>query len=231
MSTGMTDEDKKPREIALEAVPPEWRETLIEKASASGIKQSDDIFWFVVGSVIDAWAAAAESGRAAESIGNSIDQLTHSLNQVPEQSKQSVLDAGRSAGDELQQVLRRASQEQADIIRQAVDEANKKVDQERRNRWREMLEEFDAEVSSVQANQKQQIESYLAQASRDFAQANHKRSLRRLIVTAAAAFAFVLAITIAGVTYTWQTFQGPNYSNCKQASNGAIWCRVSGSGQ
>ncbi len=57
-----------PKQEALRGLPPEWREQLIEQASAMGISAPDDIAWLLVKSFINAWAGAAASTNAAERI-------------------------------------------------------------------------------------------------------------------------------------------------------------------
>ncbi len=56
------------KQEALRGLPPEWRERLIEQASAMGIRADDDTAWLLVKSFINAWAGAAAATGAAERI-------------------------------------------------------------------------------------------------------------------------------------------------------------------
>ena len=57
-----------PKQEALRGLPPEWRERLIEQASAMGIRADEDTAWLLVKSFINAWAGAAAATTAAERI-------------------------------------------------------------------------------------------------------------------------------------------------------------------
>ncbi|MHB1529945.1 MAG: hypothetical protein ACYCXT_11040 [Acidiferrobacteraceae bacterium] len=65
----MSDEQEQtttPKQEALRGLPAEWRERLIEEAAHMGIRADSDIAWLLVKSFINAWAAAAAAGAAAE---------------------------------------------------------------------------------------------------------------------------------------------------------------------
>ena len=57
-----------PKAEALRGLPPEWRERLIERASAMGVRADGDVAWLLVGAFINAWAGAAAAGEAADRI-------------------------------------------------------------------------------------------------------------------------------------------------------------------
>lgn len=102
-------DENTPKNMALMSLPPQWRERLIERAAAGGIVSDRDVGWLIIGSVIDAWAAAAASGEAAEAVS----QITANLPQTVEQSistaseraKTKLFEAGDSVGENLKREI------------------------------------------------------------------------------------------------------------------------------
>ena len=59
---------KTARDVALESLPPEMRESLLKKASDLGVHRVDDVLWAMVASVLDATLAAQVAGQHVKTL-------------------------------------------------------------------------------------------------------------------------------------------------------------------
>ena len=88
---------KTPRALALEGLPAEWREKLIADASALGIAPGvageHDVMWTVVGSMINAWAAAHAAAQAAQAAAASAEKAPVLVVQAAEHVGNKAADA------------------------------------------------------------------------------------------------------------------------------------------
>lgn len=102
-------DENTPKKMALMSLPPQWRERLIERAAAGGIVSDADVGWLIIGSVIDAWAAAAASGEAAETVSQTLGNLPQAVEQsistASERAKTKLFEAGDSVGENLKREI------------------------------------------------------------------------------------------------------------------------------
>ena len=85
----MSEEQQKKsaRDVALESLPPEMRESLLKKASDLGVHRADDVVWAMVASVLDATLAAQVAGQHVKT-------LSLETRKVPELIYQGTMKAG-----------------------------------------------------------------------------------------------------------------------------------------
>ena len=115
----MSDNQRSPRDAALDAVPQECKERLLTKASDMGVTRVDDVLWALVKSVVDT-EASAEKAVAV------LAAMKDAERTIPAEVLKSVQNAGAdlSAGltKDLQEEMTRVGQ----AIFQSIEIAQKK---------------------------------------------------------------------------------------------------------
>lgn len=230
--------DESPKQMVLDALPSEWRETLLEEGARAGVHQSDDAMWPMVGMMVQAWAAAEKarksadaSAEAARAVSKSVDRLQQSLAQVPEQSTKAVLKAGERAAADVQKSLRGFGQEQSEAmtnaLRDVIQTEFENSEKQRRQHWRQMLDEFDAKASETAEQHQRRIENGVAKSLGELAKSENRRSKLLTFWSAVLAVALGVAITSAGGAYFWQDYaHHAAFTACTHGRSGGTWCRV-----
>lgn len=114
----MTDNQKSPRDAALDAVPPERREHLLTRASDMGVTRVDDVLWGLVKSVVDV-EAASEKAVAALAAMKSAEST------IPAAVLESVQRAGGDLSATISQELQNQMVEVGRAIFQSIEIAQK----------------------------------------------------------------------------------------------------------
>ena len=108
----MTDNQRSPRDAALDAVPPERREHLLTRASDMGVTRVDDVLWGLVKSVVDTETASEKAIAALAAIKDAESSIPAA-----------VLRSVQSAGSDLSAGLTKDLQEEMTRVGQAIFQA------------------------------------------------------------------------------------------------------------
>ncbi len=109
--------EKTLREIALDAIPQELRESVLTYAAEQGITHANDPFWPVVASMANGMAAAKAAGEAA-------DRTREETQKIPDM----VYKGAISAGSDLKSQVVQAGQSIIDAAQTRAEALQEKVD-------------------------------------------------------------------------------------------------------
>jgi hypothetical protein len=126
-----------PKAAALQGLPQEWREEMIARASSMGIHSDDDVAWLLVGSFVNAWAAAAAAGKAATSVDANVKI-------IPDMIYQGTV----SASDTLGKVVLEKGSAAAGSIAKAGENLSNKI----KGDIEKILGGYSANLSSAASN-------------------------------------------------------------------------------
>lgn len=110
--------DITPKAEALRGLPPEWRERLIERAAAMGVRADGDVAWLLVGAFINAWAGAAAAGEAADRIEGATKNVG---DMIYRQAQAAGKDLAAAAGQVIEQKTVEAGQGMVAVIQHAAN--------------------------------------------------------------------------------------------------------------
>lgn len=228
----MADENKTMRDVALDSVPDNRREELIDRAHRIGAHHPEDMGWHLVENTVACREAAAQAAASAREVKASVDQLTEAINALPEKSSKAVLDAGDYARDRVQESLQGFAQEQANTMKASVREVIQNeyaaAEKDRRAHWKAMLDEFDSIADEVSINHVEQIKG-------DLTDAVNRLSKRDQVWSAVLTMLFgamLIAFAGFGGVYLWNDYfnqsqpQQTLLRHCTHGNNGSIWCRI-----
>lgn len=215
---------KTARESALDSVPQEWREDLIERVTQMGGQKPNDVTWYIIQNVINAEAAADRAAAAAEAVSKSVDKLDRSLTQIPEQSAKAVLNAGRSSAEEVQQSIRGVTQEQIDTVNESVAET---VQNRLQSGGEHLVEQIGNTLAAAKYNIDQQKQEHIKQlkgdlkdAANEVSKSELRKSWRWSFSTIAGAVLLGVALTAGADAYVWHTAHQQSFEQkIKQISN------------
>ena len=108
-----------PKQEALRGLLPEWRERLVEQAAAMGIRADHDIAWLLVKSFINAWAAAAAAGDAADRVESGVSKIQDTI-------YNGALNAGNDIAASIKQSVGAAIVDSSSGLKLALDALRKK---------------------------------------------------------------------------------------------------------
>ena len=219
----MTDNQRSPRDAALDAVPQERKERLLTKASDMGVTRVDDVLWALVKAVVDT-EASAEKAIAALAAMKSAEST------IPAAVLGSVQSAGSDLAAALAQDLQNQMVEVGRAIFQSIEIAQKK--------GAEALEaaasDLDKSAKAKGAIYIDQWKAAVAKATDTQVQAALKRAIgvRWGAVALSLAAALVVGVGIGGLLSQTTT---PTLAEVGariigrqvvfMGARGAVWCR------
>lgn len=154
-----------PKQEALRGLPPEWREALIEQASAMGIRADGDIAWLLVKSFINAWAGAAATGdrlkevqEATAKIGDTIFTQTVRAGEdlkslVSAGIRETTIDVGKKIGNAIQTVTQRGVEQ--------IKEAAGELDQTAREQLSVTIQEYKGNLARAARQEAEKMSAFM----------------------------------------------------------------------